>query len=391
MRLARATRTSDAGLAGLVPAAAAVTTSAVAAPIPPSTYAVPAGAEHVSSSAGLLAALAAGTPAVVLANGVYTNPTPFDDPGTTSIFAQNLGGAVFAAGLIVGGNGGQGGAVIQGLDFDISNPGAVFQGAALDLWGAAAADTQVLDSVFDGNGVIAVGLLDYDPQGLVAARLVFSSFTDEGLRASDNVQVAYGAPTPVIGSISDITVTGIGRSTPGSSNGTAEAGLWIGEPVADGVTRVKIRNVAWSGIEICNNVWNTTFSDLDINMTGSEAHAGVGVYLEHYSRNLVFNQFQMAGVAAGFNAEWDDGVTGNAAAHDTTIENGTINAAGWASGNTVGLYLDQGTESTTVTNVAFENQNWAAIGAYRTIGTNAYAGNSYTLAADVPDLSSAHL
>jgi hypothetical protein len=326
--------------------------------------------------------LAAGRKAIVLADGTYGSTSYFSDAKGSSIYAQHLGGAVLTASLAVGGNFDSGGAVVQGLAFNVSSPSNVFQGGEIQTWGAAGANTHVLDCTFEGNRVVPVGLFAYNPAGLVARRLVFTHFTDVGLRASDNVSAAYGSSTPVISLITDISVIGVTRVPAGSSDGTAEAGLWIGEPVRGGVHRIKVRNVSISGIETVNNAWNTSFTDLDIDMSGPNQSSGVGVYMEHFSRNLVFTNFLITGARCGFNAEWDDGTNGNGAAHDITIQNGTIDAAGSTlAGRQVGAYLDQGTETTTINNVTFKNQKTAGIVSYLTIGTNTFADNTFQLPA----------
>ncbi len=250
----------------------------------------------------------------------------------------------------------------------------------------------MLDSTFEGNWAIEFGLDAVNPNGLVARRLEFSAFTNGGLRASDNLSTSYGGSTAVINSISDISVNGVSESTPGASGGTGEAGLWIGQPVTHGVHRIAIKNVSISGIETVNNAWNTTFSDLNIDMSGPDESTGVGVYLEHFSRNLVFTHFSIRGARHGFNAEWDDGVGGNGAAHDVTIENGVIDAAGTTtSGKQVGVYLDQGTAATRVTDVTFESQNGAGIVAFENIGRKEFAGNTYRLSRGAVRLSTNHL
>jgi hypothetical protein len=364
---------------------------AVTPPAAPGSYSVPAGAVLVSTSTQLSAALAAGDKTIELADGTYGGSTYFSD-SQSSIYAQHPLAATLTAGLVVGGNFGSGGLAIRGLAFDVSNAATTFQNSELNIWGAAGENTQVLDSTFDGNWTVGVGLLAMNPDGLVAQRDTFTHFTDEGIRASDNQSLAYGSATKVISSISDISVNGVSRNTPGASGGTAEAGLWIGEPVANGVHRIRIRDVAWSGIETVNNSWDTTFSDLDINMSGPHAGIGVAVYLEHYSRNDTFTNFVFTGVKEGFNAEWDDGTPGNEAARNDTIENGTIDAGGWTNGgNTAGVYLDEGTGSTTITGVTFENQNWAAIGAYKNSGTNTISNNTYQLAPGAVQVSPNHI
>ena len=366
--------------------------SSIAAPVPPSSYSIPAGAAVVSSSSQLVSALAAGTPAIVLADGTYGVSAGFDDSSSSSLYAQHLGDAVLTTGLTVGGNFGSGGAVIEGLAFNVTNPSTTFQNSEVNIWGASGERTHVLDCTFSGNWAIGVGLDAVNPNGLVAQRLTFADFTDGGLRASDNAHASYGGSTAVINSITDISVNGVSKSTPGASDGTAEAGIWVGEPISNGVHRILIKNVSNAGIETVNNSWNTTFSDLNINMSGPHAASGVGVYMEHSTTHDTFTNFVITGTATGFNAEWDDGIAGNAAAHSDTIENGTIDASGWTrTGNTAGVYLDAGTGPMTVTNVAFKNQNWAGIGAYRNIGPNSFSGNTYQLATGAVQMSANHV
>ena len=382
--------------AGAVASATGSHTKVSTSPIPaapPTTYPLPAHAWLVRTGAQLQRALdRQRAQNIVLADGVYALPTGlhFVDSNGSGLYAQHLGGAVLTTGLEVGGNGSVNGAVVQGLAFDVSNPANVFQSAEIHAWGSAGQNLKVLDSTFEGNDVIPLGLRSLEPQGLTARRLVFRHFTDVALTESTNVPVPYGTPTPAARVISDISVDGVTRAVPGSSDGTAEAGLWIGEPVRYGVHRIRVRNVAISGIETCNNAFNTTFTDLDIDMTGPSASAGVGVYLEHFSRHLVFQRFRITGASSGFKAEWDDGTAGNGAAHFTTIANGVIDAQGWTRGRTVGVMLDVGTESTTITGVTFRNQTFAGINAFRTLGPNLFKGNAYELPAGVPRISSGH-
>jgi hypothetical protein len=362
----------------------------VAPPAPPGSYSVPNGVS-VSNSAQLTAALAAGDQTIILADGTYGGSTYFTDSQGSSLYAQHPLAATLTAGLVVGGSGSASGAVIRGLAFDVTDSSATFQSSELNIWGSAGQGTQVLDSTFDGNWSVDFGLLAMNPDGLAAQRLQFSHFTSDGLRASDDKALAYGSATKKIDSISDISVNGVSRNTPGASGGTAEAGLWIGEPVVNGVHRIRIRNVSISGIETVADSWNTNFSDLDIDMSGPYASSGVGVYLEHFSIGDTFSNFDISGTQIGFNAEWDDGTSGNEAARNDTFENGTIDAAGWTKGgNTVGIFLDQGTGSTTISGVTFKNQSWAGIGEYLNIGTDTVSGNTYQLGAGAVSISKGH-
>ena len=162
------------------------------------------------------------------------------------------------------------------------------------------------------------------------------------------------------------------------SNGTAEQGILIGNPVANGIRRIKIRNAAWDGIETANNAWDTTFSDLDIDMSGS--YYGVGIYLEHYSYYNTFTNFFIRGAKLGINMEWNDPVwtTGRRRTSRRSRTGRSTPPAILYPGNQAGVYLQPGTEATTVQGVIFKNQNWAAIGADSTTGTNSFSANDFT-------------
>ncbi len=352
------------------------------------------GAVIVATGSGLARALAHRTPkTIILEDGVYDHATPFEARAAHRVVARHPGLARLTAGLVVGGPGHAGGTQLHGLVLDVSDPAKTLHGAAVHVWGRGGANTSVTDCAFDGNGALAYGLYVLNPDGLVAERLSFRDFTDVALRASDNRTVPYGSPTPRIQSIADIVVDGVSRATPGESDGTAEAGLWIGHPVEAGVRRVVVRGTSWSGIETVNNSWDTTFADLEIDMTGPQSAAAVGVYLEHHSVGNTFERFTIRGATIGFKSEWADPARdGTAGAHDTVIREGTIDASGATSAETWGVYLDEGTVSTTVIGVVFRNQTVAAIAAYRTAGVNRFDGNDTTgLLPGAATYSTAHL
>jgi len=364
----------------------------VSPPSAPSRYTLPTDAVTVTTSAELTAALAGNVTDIILADGTYDSATPFSNAGGHRLYAQNLGKAVLTAGLVMGGNFGAPTTLVQGVVFDVRSTAKVLGGGIVHVWGPGGANARILDCVFRGNKTIPYGVLALNPSGLVLERSAFSDFTDVAARLSDNVPVARGASTPVIDHVSDLAIDGVSRSTPGASNGTAEAGLWIGHPVRNGVSRIRVRNVSWSGIETVNNAWDTRFSDLDIDMSGARG-AGVGVYMEHYTWNAVFENFSIVGARTGFNGEWSDPATGGKpGANAVTIRNGIIDSTGSSlSGRQAGVYLDEGTYQTTVTGVTFVNQNWAAIGAYKTTGTNTFAGNTYRLGAAAVALATDHI
>jgi hypothetical protein len=367
---------------------------APAPPLPPAPYALPATYTTVSTAAQLNTALAGSKQNIVLANGTYDNSTKFQNPNSSSLYAQNLGGATLTAGLSASGSG-AGGAVAQGLMFNISNTGKTDGGGAITNYGTSGVNMSVLDCTFEGNAVTPFGCYILSPAGFVAQRNTFTDFTDEGIRASDGTYVSYHGATPAMNTITDIVTTNIARSTPASAGGTAEAGIWIGNPVTNGVHRIKTRNCGWMGIWTGNNSWDTTFSDFDVDCGGSNGiggKVGVGVYFEHFSTNNIFTNFSVTTTRDGFSAEWNDGTAGNQAENNCAIQNGTINAAGWTvPGNQAGIYLDRGTGSTTISGVTFLNQNWAAVGAYLPSGTISVSGCTYQMQAGAVDLSTGHI
>lgn len=389
-----ATATTATTTATTTTTVAAPTTSAgVAAPQGPSAYAPPVGAIYVRSASELTSALAQSNRDIVLADGTYSKSGPFVNAGGNRLYAERVGGAVLTSGLVVGGNSAVAGSILRGIIFDVSSAAATLQGSIVHVWGPGGVNAQILDCVFRGNRAVPYGIGAPNPSGMVAKRLRFYGFTDVAFRASDNQVVGYGAATPRIGEISDIDIDGVTRSVPGSSNGTAEAGLWIGHPVTNGVRRVRVRNVSWSGIETVNNSWGTTFSDLDIDMSGPSQYAGVAVYMEHYNYYNVFTNFRIAGAKIGFTAEWaDPSWGGKPGANYVTIRGGVIDALGSTlAGRQAGVYLDEGSNSTTVQDVVFRNQNWAGIGAYRNVGTNSFGANQYSLKSGAVQISYDHI
>jgi hypothetical protein len=328
----------------------------------------------------------------VLADGVYDRSGPFTNTNGHRLYAKNRGKAVLKTGLVLGGNYGNSSPVIRGLTFDVSSTSKVMGGGIVHVWGNTGTNSSVLDCVFRGNAAIPYGIVALNPQGLKVERSEFFNFTDVGLRLSNNQTVGFGGSTPTIEAIRDIYVDTVSRSTPGASDGTAEAGLLIGHPVSGGVNRIKVRNASWSGLLLANNAWRTSYRNLDINMNGPKASRSVGVYLEHYSFENTFESFSIV-ARTGFNAEWADPAWGgNPAARRTVIRTGVVDAAG-VTGTKLqaGVYLDEGTDTTTVSGVTFRNQNWAGIGAYKNVGSNSFGGNSYQLQSGASQITYAHM
>lgn len=367
-----------------VPAAAETRSDAsyaVAAPIPPSPYTVPAGAIRVTNTAELLTALSNNTNAnIVLADGTYDHNTYFR-ACDNKLWSENLLGATLTAGVEFGGNWcAAGGGELHGITFDVATDTKTLHSAIVHAWGAGPGNITIQDSVFRGNWTLWHGLLLYLVENNVIERNEFYHFRDTAVRISNTAytgHIAYGEPVKAMRHISDIYVDGVSRATPGESNGTGEMGLWVGNPVTNGVERIKVRNVSWTGINVIDNPRDTVFRDLDIDMNGQFIAAAVPVYLEHWSYYNEFSNFWLRG-KHGFVCEWDDPAWGGTpGCRNNLIHSGVIDGVGnWS--NSIGINLDQGTYSTTVRHVRFVGQAKAAINLNNVAGVNDFTDNDFT-------------
>lgn len=284
-------------------------------PLPPATYSLPVSYTLVHNTAELNAALAANPANIVLADGTYDNPATFSG-FDSSLYAANLGSAILAAGLVMNTTGASDAPTIQGLRFncvDASKTDAVF-GYSLGIWDPHADSTGVIvrDCWFDSAKALSYGVWAGAAPNLTLERLVVSRYSSGpqdpvGLRLEDS---GSGLPTYSYALVTDINVSDISSPVPSASNGTAEVGLWVGQPVIGGVSRIKARLVSLASIETLSSCANTVFSDLDLDMSGANQPAftwTVGVYQEHYSVGLTFQNFLIAACHTGFTAEWDNG------------------------------------------------------------------------------------
>jgi len=333
------------------------------APNPPAAYDVPAGATAVATSAQLLAALAGTTSTdIVLADGVYDNATPFSDANDHRIYAAHLGGAILNAGIVFGGNFGPGGGLVRGVVFDVSDPNKTFEGGIVQTWGLSGRNTRILDSTFDGHGAVQSGILARQVEGLVVQRVVLRNFQSYGLLEDENAQgVTIAAPAL----LEDISVTNVSRPTPKSSNGTAEACIWLGNTAT--LRRAQVRNCAWDGLWAGTAFAGGLVTDLDVDATP------VGLYLEHFTSASTFENMRVGGsVSIGVTCEWADPSWGSKpGCNGDTIQNSTFDTL------RAGVYLDEGTIGVSVIGCRFLHQAWAGIGDYLGSG-NTYSGNDFS-------------
>jgi hypothetical protein len=322
---------------------------AVRLPARPRPYALPVGARGVSSSRELVAALTDGRrEAIVLAPGTYDSPTPFADREGDRLYAARLGTAVFKTGVVLGANSGPPGASIRGLSFDVSDPSKTLNGAIVHVWGSAS-HASVRDTRLDGNWRVETGLLVRQAQGFVGRRIVASRFRSYGVVVDPN-DVGYRTRSPF--ALADLTISRVRRPVRGSSDGRAEACLWLGSPGT--VRRVDVRRCGITGI------WTGTAMHGSHVVDATIDRAPVGIYIEHYTTNTTFERLRVGpNVGRGVNAEWSNLSLGQKpASSDNLIQDGYFVTPD------VGVYLDQGTTRTLVRRCVFVGQGWAAIGDY---------------------------
>ncbi len=345
------------------PPSVALAGVAVAAPIAPTAYTVPAGALRVTNSAELISALGRSTPTdIVLADGTYDNGSPFLDGGGHRLYAARLGGATLTAGMSVGGNFGPGKAVIQGLTFNVSSAAKTMGLGIIQVWGNASG-TRILDSTFNGNSAIGAGIFISSPNGVVVSRVQVRNFTSYGVYADTNSANRVLA-TPVI--LEDLDVSGVSRAAPRSANGTAEACVWLGNNGI--VRRAKLRDCAWMGLWTGGGNTGAIHENLDIDNTPT------GLYMEHFTTGSLFQHIRIGtNVTMGLVCEWDDpDWGGKPGCVDVTIQDSTIMSSEW------GAFLDDGTTRTTIQRVKFIGQSKAAIyNAPRGID-NTFTDNDYS-------------
>ena len=333
-----------------------------APPQPPAAYRVPGGAVRVSTSAQLRAALARHTAGrIVLAAGVYRSPRPFLNPHGHRLYAAKLGTVVLKAGLSLGGNDGRGGGLVRGIVFDVNSRSRTVDGAIVAVWGTGR-NSAVLDSTLNGHGVVSAGIVARQPEGLIVRRVVARGFLNYGVVVDAN-ELDPGRSAGRFW-IADLNVAGVSRRVPGSSEGRAEACVWIGN--RGSVRRVRAERCAWTGLWTGTATRRSTFEDIDV------AGTPTGVYIEHYTHNTVFRRLHIRpNVRTGVVAEWADPAwSGKPASVDNVIEDSRFESG------LAGVFLDAGTTRTTVRRSTFANQRWAAIGDYRGVG-NTFYGNDY--------------
>jgi hypothetical protein len=197
----------------------------------------------------------------------------------------------------------------------------------------------------------------------VIRRVVARHFRSWGVLVDKNQRDATVSSPPLVEDISAAFVT---WPTPRSSNGTAEACVWIGNTAT--VRRIEAHDCAWEGLWGGTAAKNSLFED--VNSYNNE----VGVYLEHYNTDSTIRRLQTGNVRIGVMCEWAD--------PDWNFIPGCTNMLieqSYLDSRLVGVNLDEGTKQTTVRSSTFVNQCWAGIGNYKGVG-NLWdiSGNSFS-------------
>ncbi len=344
-------------------------------PVAPRPYHVPQQVVRVASSRQLRSALAdRRTETIVLAPGTYDNDRPFSNRDGDRVYAARLGTAVLRAGIVLGANAGPPGAVIRGVRFDVRDSTKTFDGAIVHIWGSAT-HAAVLDTWLDGNGVVDAGLVVRQPIGFVAQRVVATSFRSYGVLVDPN-QDRYRARAPYV--LTDLALSRVARPVPGSSEGTAEACLWLGSRGI--VSRVSARRCGVSGIWTGTANTGSRIEDATVDRTA------VGIYLEHFTTGTTFRRLLIGPkVGRGVNAEWANGAhAGRPASVDNVIEDSYFHTT------VVGVYLDEGTTRTSIRRCKFVGQTRAAIGDYKGVENRYYDNDFSGIAQSSVPVSYAH-
>jgi hypothetical protein len=351
-------------------------TGTVALPQAPRSYAVPAGAVSVSTSQQLVSALAGSTARdIVLEDGTYTTTgtTPssayFKNGAGHRLWARNLGRAVLQAALVFGGNYSSGGGEAHGLSFDFSDLTKSWDGAAVGSWGVAGTAAKIYDSVFEGHYALSSAIELVQVQGAVVQRVVVRHFRRQGVFVSDCCDANWYDNTAQAQTLTDIDVDGIHEIVPGSADGVAEYGVWIGNGVVNPVERLRIEHAWWSGLWTGSSSHDTIFRDITIATV--DRPNGNAIYNEHETVRDTFERFQLGpNIEDGFSCEWNYGA-GAGACQNNVFQDGTIDSY------KVGVYLDEGQVGNIVRRVKFLNQRCAAI-VDRLGSGNSYSDNDYS-------------
>lgn len=156
------------------------------------------------------------------------------------------------------------------------------------------------------------------------------------------------SPVAAPAHLHDLDVAGIHADPPRSSNGTAEAGLWVGNNAI--VERCRIRDCAWMGIWTGAACSWLRLSDARVDVS-MNPHA-VGIYVEHETDDAHFQRCRVVADGNAFSVEW--WYDGHGSRH-LVVEDGYFESRnGWC------FYLDAGTYGCTLRRLTLAGLNGIA-------------------------------
>lgn len=290
----------------------------------------------VSNSEALATALAATTPkTIILEDGVYDQGSAFAFSGAHRLWARHPGKAVLQAGLLIYG---KSAAEVHGLSFNITDPNHTINGRAIDVYDG---DHQVYEDIsIEGNGLLAVGLMNRAPSGATIARLRVSHVTDYGLYLGADGKNLGTIPA----SVQDIQVDGV--STTGSdSNPTVGTAILVGHPAT--VKRLQAQNFGRYGVWVGQAINNSSLEDVDL---ASDVPTAQGIYSGHRTSNVAVNRLIVDVPGNAIATDWRYS--------DPAFEDEVVGTDGlqFTDGNIIssqqtGVYVDTGTKGLSLDNV----------------------------------------
>lgn len=338
-------------------------------PKPPQNYMLPSAYSLVDNTESFINAFKSTTiQNIVLEDGIYINSSVVRAGAAHKIWSRNLGGALLKFGLELRGDGSE----VHGLSFEGNG------GETMIFIEEKNPNSKILDCYFNGNRTVGKAIEGRETSGLVVKRCVIRDFAEFGIFwQSYFPKYLYDSPEiPPI--IEDCDISGIYQPVRGQMNGTGECGLWASTECT--VNRVKITDTGWMGLWTGGNCNNALFSNITIDNCYKDDNHSVGIYVEHWTRDSIFQNLQIGPLSGasrpghrmdiGITTEWDDPdimpnpVLGqsNGANHNNIFENGQINS------RLIGINLED-SENTTIRNIKFKNQRQYAIRDHDSNGT----------------------
>jgi len=224
---------------------------------------------------------------IVLTGGTYTGTEHLTIPGHwTSV--NIWGPATLEYGVLLAGTAAPAPGSMQGVNFDIADPGLAIYASAVAFVGQRARGYRLTDATFSLNGVVdhAISVSSAAEAHAVSGMQLLHIHVQDSSSVPLYVTPAWAAPD-VLPVFADWRVERAFATPRGSENGTGEAACLIGQPAL--VQRWHIRDCGWAGVIISAPADDAggVVSDIDCDVVGPGAKgglfkfpAGAAVYLD---------------------------------------------------------------------------------------------------------------